>query len=368
MKPAIEQTAFHGGRMTINLRALQANWCMLAKRAMPAETAAAVKADAYGLGIDAVVPALLEVGCKTFFVAHMSEALRVRALSRQARIYVLNGLPLGATQAYLEAHLCPVLGSLAEIEEWRNSAPADAPSALHVDTGLNRLGLSAHEIRQVPTPYQPDLLLSHFVASEAPDDPINDQQIKAFNAARALIQSKASSLCNSSALFLNATNEIVFDLVRPGYALYGGNPTPNQPNPMHEVVRLEARIMQLREVQAGDSIGYNHQWTAERACLIATLSLGYADGYHRAGAGVARASGGVGILHGVHCPIVGRISMDLITLDVSAAPDPKRGDWVSMLGGGLALDDVAKRLNTNGYEVLTSLGRRHERVYIKSQN
>ena len=356
----------HGGRLTIDLRALAGNWRQLAGRAGPAETAAAVKADAYGLGIEAVVPALLQAGCRSFFVAHFSEALRVRAVAPDAVIYVLNGLPPQGCSAFHTLDLRPVLGSLDEIAEWLAHSPQDAPAALHVDTGLNRLGLSPPEMALLPKNFRPALVMSHFVASEIPGDPINLRQIATFRAVRDMIPDVPASLCNSSGLFLPAGKEITFDMVRPGYALYGGNPTPGAPNPMREVVRLEARLIQLREVESGVSVGYNAQWYARRPSIIATVSLGYADGYLRSGGATAEQVGGKALVNGVECPLAGRISMDLITIDVTDVPGVRRGDWAVLVGGGLALDDVADRLHTNGYEVLTSLGRRHERVYLSS--
>lgn len=354
----------HGGRLTIDLAALAENWRRLAARARPAEAAAVVKADAYGLGIEAVVPALAKAGCRTFFVAHLSEGMRVRDSAPEAVIYVLNGLPPGVAATYHEFALRPVLGSLEEVADWCAEAPAGAPAALHVDTGMNRLGLAASDMAQLPADFTPALLISHFVSSEIGDAPLNARQIAAFEALHKTNPTFPASLCNSSGLFLKVENQIHYDLVRPGYALYGGNPTPGQINPMREVVRLEAKILQLRTIAAGESVGYNSQWTARRPSLIATLSLGYADGYLRSGGGTDQHAGGLAVVHGIRCPIAGRISMDLITLDVTDVPAVKRGDLACVLGGGLALDEVAARLGTNGYEVLTSLGRRHERRYI----
>lgn len=355
--------AFHGGRLSIDLAALVENWRLLAARAAPAKTAAAVKADAYGLGIEAVVKALGKAGCEIFFVAHLSEATRVRRVLPSAILYVLNGLPLQSAPAYRAIDARPVLGSREEVCEWLRQGNG-APAALHVDTGMNRLGLPPSEVGNLPERFVPCLLMSHFVSSEMPDDPINERQIAAFRAVHEQNPEWPASLCNSSGLFLKVENQIHFDVVRPGYALYGGNPRPGVPNPMREVVRLEARVAQLRTVPAGDSVGYNSQWRAQRDSRIATLSIGYADGYLRSGGGVGAEAGGEALVHGVRCPIAGRISMDLITVDVTDAPPVQRGDWVTLLGGGLDLDEVAGRLKTNGYELLTSLGRRHERLYV----
>jgi alanine racemase len=366
-----------GGILTVDLRALAQNWRRLRDRAGTAECAAVVKADAYGLGIEAAVPALAAAGCRTFFVAHLGEGARARAGAPDATIYVLNGLLPGSAPTYAEHDLRPVLGSHEEIAEWAafcRGAGGRLAAAVHVDTGMNRLGLRVDEaLALVRDPILADLesalVMSHLVSAEEPENPINARQIEAFAAVRGVWPGVRASLANSSGIFL--TQAPHYDLVRPGYALYGGNPTPGRDNPMRPVVRLEARIVQLRSVEAGDRAGYNGQWTAPGPRRLATLSVGYADGYPRAASStdVKRQAGAPiaeAIVAGRRCPFAGRVSMDLITIDVSAVPEAEvaRGDLVTLIGDDLAIDEVGARAGTIGYEILTSLGRRYARRYV----
>ena len=353
--------------LTIDLSAVATNYRLLRARAAPAQCAAVVKADAYGLGIDDVVPALSRAGCETFFVAHVSEARRVRAVARAAKIYVLNSLPLGGAAALRTVDAVPVLGSLAEIARWRAGA-GDAPFALHVDTGMNRLGVSMAEAADIARGGAAgiELVMSHFVSSEDMSDPANARQVAAFAKLRALFPRAKLSLSNSSGLFLEARP--MLDLVRPGYALYGGNPTPGAPNPMRAVVKLEAPVIQLRLIEAGETVGYNSQWTARRRTRLATVSIGYADGFPRAAGGTdARREGAQGIVRGARCRIAGRVSMDLIVLDVTDAPrDVAPGDMAEFLGAEIGIDELAEHGGTIGYQVLTGLGARYAREYVGS--
>lgn len=366
-----------GGVLTIDLAALADNWRKLAALASPAECAAVVKADAYGIGLEAAVRALVRAGCRTFFVAHLAEGVRARASAPDATIYVLNGLLPGTGPAYLEESLRPVLGSLPEIEEWAflsRTRGGALPAALHVDTGMNRLGLSLEEAEALRTgdalaEFAPTLLMSHFVSSEEPDHALNARQIAILARLHSAFPGVSASLANSSGIFLGP--EAHFDLVRPGYALYGGNPAPGRPNPMRDVVRLEGRIVQVRTVPAGETAGYNAQWTAGDPRRLATISVGYADGYPRAASATdaKTASGmpaGEAVVGGKRCPLAGRVSMDLITVDVTGArPEAvSRGATVTLIGDGLGLDEVGARAGTIGYEILTSLGRRYARRYV----
>ncbi|MHB2169245.1 alanine racemase [Alsobacter sp. R-9] len=356
--------------VTIDAGALAGNWRLLARRAGTAETAAVVKADAYGTGIGVAVPALRSAGCRTFFVAHAGEGRAVRAAAPDAVVYVLNGLLPGMAPELAAHGLRPVLGSLAEIEEWNAHAVAGrvAPeAAIHVDTGMNRLGLSVDETaeiaRRLPSlAVRPSLLMSHFVESEVPGSAVTARQVRDFAALRPLFPGVPGSLSNSSGLFCNPA--AFHDLVRPGYALYGGNPTPGRPNPMRPVVSLTARIVQVRDVQAGDTVGYNGQWTAPGPRRLATISVGYADGYPRAASARDGQPGGEAVVGGVRCPLAGRVSMDLIVLDVSEAPSDavRRGAPVQLIGETLTVDEVGARAGTIGYEILTGLGRRYART------
>ncbi len=364
-----------GAILTIDLGALADNWRTLRDRAGGAECAAVVKADAYGLGIEPAAAALAVAGCRTFFVAHLSEARRVRHACPDATIYVLNGLLPGTEDAFLPDGIRPVLGSRDELADWARfcrDRGRRLPAAIHVDTGMNRLGLPVAEALALAgdgllAAFEPALLMSHLVAAEDADHAVNDRQIGAFERVRAAFPGVPASLANSSGIFHGRVP--AYDLVRAGFALYGGNPTPGRDNPMRPVVRLEARIVQVREVPDGKGVGYNGTWTARGPRRLATLSIGYADGYSRAASRTdadGDAPRGVAIVAGRRCPFAGRVSMDLIILDVTdLAPDAvKRGDRAVLIGDGLTVDEVGARAGTIGYEVLTSLGKRYDRRYV----
>jgi alanine racemase len=362
-------------RLRIDLGALAANWRELAKRSAPGRCAAVVKANAYGTGVSEAAPALWEAGARVFFVAHFSEGLAARrVLPVDATIYVLNGLESGADPAdYVEHRLAPVVGGEEELERWSGFARRRgslSPCALHLDTGMNRLGFESLARLQAAMETHgassgADLLMSHFVSSEITHDPINPAQIERFEAARAAFPHLPASLANSSGMFLDSSP--IYDLARPGYALYGGNPTPGRPNPMRPVVTLTAAIQQIRWIEAGMTCGYNAQWTAKRPTRLATLLIGYADGLPR-GAGATDAKPGAEVaVAGRRCPLVGRVSMDLAIVDVTDLPKDavRAGDRVEFFGSTVDLDDFATRCGTIGYHVLTSLGPRYQREYVR---
>jgi alanine racemase len=357
-----------GAILTIDLGTLTANWRFLRDKVQPAECAAVVKADAYGIGLEPALRALAKAGCCTFFVAHVSEALRVRAIDQECTLYLLNGLTPGSAQALARDSIRPVLSSLSEIEEWaafsqfRGSRLA---AAIQFDTGINRLGIPSDQIERVRPlldAFDPTLLMSHFAESEVVS-PRNATQIAAFEKVRAAFPNIPASLCNSSGIFLH--ERPFLDLIRPGYALYGGNPTPNTPNPMQSVVSLNARILQVREVAAGERVGYGGEWTAPRASRLATLSIGYADGLPRSGIAIDR-SGIEAVVARRRCPFVGRLSMDLSLVDVTYLPDGavRRGDLVEILGSTIGIDELGRKSGTIGYEILTRLGQRYARRYV----
>jgi alanine racemase len=360
-----------GGILTVDLAAIEANWRALGSRATPSECAAVIKADGYGCGIEPVAQRLAQAGCKAFFVADLTEARRARATVEEPAIYVLNGLLPDTAALYPELRARPVIGSLAELAEWDAFCSANAwhgGAALHVDTGMNRLGISAEEAAALAPRIRSEnhgitLLMSHLACSELPEHPLNEQQIKLFREVRMLYRGIPSSLANSSGIFLG--NAAHCDMVRPGVALYGVNPTPGQRNPMQAVIGLQARIVQLRSVAKGESVGYDAAWTAKRASKIAVVAVGYADGYLRASSSSDLAPGGDAIVAGQRCPLAGRVSMDLLVIDITALPDgaARRGELVTLIGGEITVDDVAIKAGTIGYEVLTSLGRRYHRVY-----
>jgi alanine racemase len=355
-----------GGTLTVDLAAIVANWQALRRQLLTVECAAVVKANAYGLGLKPVVGALARAGCKTFFVADIAEARIVRARAKDATIYVLHGFTLQCAEVFIELAARPVINSMTELAEW-DAFVADRAwqggAALHVDTGMNRLGVSPEEAAALAPRAQTQnhgiaLLLSHLACADIPDHPLNAKQLKLFRELRGLYSGIAASLANSSGIFLGDAN--YFDLARPGAALYGINPTPGRPNPMASVVELTGRIVQLRTVARDQTIGYGATWTARRNSRIAAVALGYANGLLRAGSAGDEHPGGAAIVAGKRCPIVGRISMDLLMVDITDLPDGavRRGDFATLIGGELSIDEVAAAAGTIGYEVLTRLGMR----------
>jgi len=357
--------------LTIDLAALVANWRELRQRAAPAQCAAVIKADGYGCGLEPVAVALADAGCETFFVAHLAEGRRARVAAPRATIYVLNGLLPGTASAYVGCNLHPVLGSLAEFAEWTSFVAATGwhgGAALQVDTGMSRLGLSFEEAAWLADQPQSErgelvLLMSHLACAEVPEHPLNARQMAAFRELRNLFPGIPGSLANSSGIFLDP--EAHHDLVRPGVALYGANPTPFHVNPMRTVVNLSARIIQVRTVEEGETVGYGAGWTAKRTTRLAVVSIGYGDGLLRATSGRDDKPGAEAVVAGRRCPVAGAVSMDLLALDVSDLPEdkPRRGDFVTLLGQEIGVDELASHAGTIGYEILTSLGRRYRRIY-----
>ena len=351
--------------LEIDLDAVAANWRQL--DAMHAgETGAAVKADAYGLGAEQVAPALLKAGCRNFFIAHLSEGLALRPLLPGAMLAVLHGILPGEAAEFVAQDLVPVLASLGDVERWRREAARQGrklPAILHADTGMSRLGLSAQEMAAIeddPSLLQGikvEILLSHLVSSEIPQAESNFAQLQRFNALRGRYPGTKTSLANSAGMFLDLS--FMSDLARPGAALYGLNPTPNAPNPMRPVIRLSSRILQIRTIEAGETVGYNATWTAPRRSRIATVAAGYADGFLRSLSNRASAR-----FDGHPLPLVGRVSMDLATFDVTDRPDLQPGDSLELIGPQHDADAIAVEAGTNGYEILTSLGRRYQRRYV----
>jgi alanine racemase len=360
-----------GGTLTIDLAAVEANWRALARRAMPAECAAVIKADGYGCGIEPVAAMLAKAGCKTFFVADLFEARRVRAVTPEPAIYVLNGLMPGTASAFAELHVRPGIGSLSELAEWDAFVSANdwrGGAALHVDTGMNRLGISPEEAGALAARIRAEghgitLLMSHFACSEEQEHPLNDKQIKLFREIRILYRGIPSSLANSSGVFLGSAAHC--DLVRPGAALFGVNPTPGRANPMRPVIDLRGRIVTLRSVKRGETVGYNAGWTAKRDTQLAVVAVGYADGYLRAASASDTRTGADAIIAGLRCTLAGRVSMDLLAVDITDLPEGavRRGDVATLIGDEISVDHLAANAGTIGYEVLTSLGRRYHRVY-----
>ncbi|HEX3938749.1 MAG TPA: alanine racemase [Xanthobacteraceae bacterium] len=371
--PAAPET---GSTLTVDLAAITANWRMLADRLLAAECAAVVKANAYGLGLPQVTTVLAKAGCKTFFVADLAEARVVRSRAPDAAIYILHGFTPDWGEGLLEINARPVINSATELAEWDAFVAAHSwrgGAALQVDTGMRRLGISADEAVALAPRAQTEnhgiaLLMSHLVCAEIADHPLNAKQIRLFRELHTLYPGVPASLVNSSGIFLGDAGH--FDLARPGAALYGVNPTPGRPNPMKSAVELSSRILQIRSVARDDTVGYDATWTAKRTSRIAVIALGYADGLMRGGGGTDERPGGAAIVAGRRCPIVGRISMDLVCADVTDLPDGAvhRGDQAVLIGGEIGLDEAAAAAGTIGYEVLTRLGLRSHVVYRSDQD
>lgn len=358
--------------LIIDLDALCDNYRTLFDMAEDATCAAVIKANAYGTGAAKAATALSAAGCHTFFVATFEEALVVRKAVPSASVYVLDGLFPGACKDYVAQNIRPVLSSIEDAAEWAEFCVAQNeqhPAALHVDTGMNRLGLGHNETLSFredtlqPAGLAPALLMSHLACADTPDDPKNAQQLERFREIRATFPDCPASLANSGGIMLGP--DFHFDMVRAGVALYGAEAVTGKP-PLAPVVQLHARISQLHEAEAGETVGYGASQPLERKTRIATVCAGYADGiFRRLGSGKPESSLVAHI--GNHpAPVLGRVSMDLVTLDVTDVPEDMvhRGGWAEIIGPNTSLDDLARRAGTIGYEVLTNLSRRAQRIYL----
>ena len=358
--------------LTVDLGALRANWARLNEVSGRAECAGVIKADAYGLGLAPIARALTNEGCKTFFVATIDEGRTAREVQPGATIYVLDGLLPGAEAYYAGFDLRPVLSSLAEVRDWAAYSRARGrrlAAAIHIDTGMNRLGMPEAELHELVA--EPGLLaaidttlvMSHLACADEPANPMNRQQRDTFNRLRALLPPAPASLSNSGGTFLGPAYH--FDVVRPGIALYGGRAHEGEPNPMRTVVRLKAKILQVHEVAPGATVGYGAIYRVQRPSRIATIACGYADGFLRALSVATGEAGPVGYIGDYPVPIVGRVSMDFITVDVTDVPEEltRRGGWVEVMGQRVTVDDLTDRAGTIGYELLARLGPRVHRVY-----
>ena len=359
--------------LTIDLGALVANWLRLREMSQRAECAAVVKADAYGLGMEQAASALSRAGCKTFFVATIAEAGSLRALLPDATIYVLGGLLTNTAPLFQLHNLRPVLNSEAEVKEWAEYCAASGqplPAAIHIDSGMNRLGLSALEVDAIAPVaslwkmFELSLIMSHLACSDEVGHPKNERQRKIFDALRAKLPSAPASLANSAGILLGRQHH--YDMVRPGIAIYGGRPQQTGDNPFQPAVTLFGRILQVRDVVSGETIGYGATRTLKRPTRIAVVAVGYADGIFRA-LSTRDDKEGLSVFIGGHAaPILGRVSMDLITVDVTTIPGDiaRRGEWVELIGPNVSAQAMAHHAGTIDYEILTNLGTRALRRYI----
>jgi alanine racemase len=351
--------------LTIDLDAIAANYRLLAERARPAVAAAAIKADAYGLGVMPVSRTLWAEGCRDFFVATLDEGIELRGLLGQARIAVLNGLIAGEPALFREHGLMPVLNDLGQVDEWRADCRDNgpAPAVLHLDTGMARLGLPPAELDKLARDHsrldgiELALIMSHLACADEHDETVSQRQRNDFAAALARLPRAPASLSASSGIFLGP--DYLFDMVRPGVSLHGINPRPGRPNPLRPVVRLQAKILQIRDVDTPQTVGYGASHRFAGPARLATLAAGYADGYPRSLSGRGTAHIGAAAVS-----VLGRVSMDLITVDVTRVPEARPGDMVDLIGPHHDVDALADEAGTIGYEILTSLGRRYRRHYL----
>lgn len=365
-------------RLTIDLGALADNWRDMAKRSGKARTAAVVKADAYGLGLEDCGITLYEAGARDFFVAVVQEGVTLRTYAPDARIYVLSGIWPGQEHLFYEHGLVPVLVSEEQLAFWMavTAEHGEHPCAIHVDTGFNRLGIPLEEAIAFaedvsrPASFAPVLILSHLHSGDSPESNFNRVQLEAFRRIAEAFDGVPVSLAASGGVFLGP--DYHFDLTRPGIAVYGGEAVNGNTNPMRPVVKAEARIIQIREAKAGETVSYGGTYKLSRDSRLAIVSAGYADGYLRSlsGSGVAVRDvipkGAEGFIAGHRVPVAGRVTMDLTIFDVTDVPRNRirAGDYIELFGPNMPLDDVARVAGTIGYELLTSLGLRYERRYI----
>ncbi len=355
--------------LTVRLGAVAANYRECRRRAGPAIVTGVVKADGYGLGVEPVARTLARAGCDTLFVARLEEGVKLRPLAPGARIFVLDGAYPGAAPALVAHRLTPVLNSLAEIAAWSAAARerhTTLDAAVQVDTGMNRLGLPPYELAQLSSDISGRLAglnlvltMSHLACADDPASPMNALQRDRFRAALATLPPAPASLASSGGILLG--QDYAFDMVRPGLALYGGNPHPGAPNPFATAAVLTGRILQLRRVDKGECVGYGASFQVGRPGTLATIALGYADGLMR-----AIGNRGVGAIGGMRAPVAGRVSMDLITLDLTDIPEAllRVGADVEFLGDTISLEELARAAGTAPYEILTLLGTRAPRRYV----
>lgn len=349
MKPA--------GIVDVDLAALRRNYATLARAAAPGETAAVVKSNAYGLGIERVSHCLYTEGCRDFFVATAGEGVVLRSFLPESRVYVLEGLAGSSCEEFVAANMIPVLNTPAEYREWGSTGPA----AVHIDTGMNRLGFGPDEIDELKShsgaAVDVRLVMTHLACGDTPQHKLNRLQLDRFNRLRQFWPGARTSIA-SSAANLRSSDDFKSDLARPGVALFGGNPFDQVPSPVEAVVTLRARIVQVRTVRAGQTIGYGATFTADRDMRTAIVGIGYSDGYMR-----SLGNCGIAEVNGRRVPVVGRVSMDLLCLDVSGIDGVAADDWAVMIGSSISLEELAALAGTINYELLTALGPRLQRVY-----
>lgn len=360
-------------KLTVDLGAIVDNWRLLGGHTQPINCGAVIKANAYGLGDLRVAQALLRAGCREFFVAHVEEGATLKeaignAWPRDASLHVLHGPEPGSEMTCLAYGLTPVLNSLSQISRWQDLARSKGrvlPAAIQVDTGMARLGLSEKPFMRLLSDPQglqgisPTLVMSHLASAEESDNPINRMQLARFKPLRRMLPRARGCFANSSGIFLGS--DYHFDLVRPGAALYGVAPVVGKPNPMRQVIQVQAQLIQWRHIESGEGVGYNHTWSAKRRTRIGTVAIGYADGLLRSASNRAQLR-----LGNLAVPVIGRVSMDTVTVDLTEVPEDlsRAGTMLHVIDDEQPIDSLAQQAGTNAYEILTSLGSRFERNYI----
>ncbi|AEI38406.1 MAG: alanine racemase [Zymomonas mobilis subsp. pomaceae] len=339
-------------RLYLDISALVGNWNVL-NRITAGACGAAIKANGYGLGAQSVKTYLAQAGCRDFFVSSWDEVRRLGSLDSGLSLSVLHGLREEDLSYALSVNARPVLCSPSMIQRWKNYA-ADRPCDVMVDTGMNRLGLTMEQAASgLLEGLKIENMLSHLACADEPDHPLNQKQLIQFQILFTKKQAKRYSLANSAGLFLDSAYH--FDLARPGLALYGGIPSPKAEGVIKPVVSLSAQVIQVKDVTKGDSIGYGACFTASEKMRVAILHIGYADGYWR-----AFFQKGQAVKEGVPCPVVGRISMDMITVALPEGLAVQEGDWFSV---DFALQKAAEQTGLSQYELLTSLGDRYQSIW-----
>lgn len=342
-------------KLIINTNALAENYKTLNRP--NTECAAVVKADGYGLGVHTVTKTFAKAGCKRFFVAHLSEAIAVRDFMKKNKVYVFHGIRKNEAKIFIENNIIPVINNFAELEIWSKAAKnlgKKLPLVVHIDTGMNRLGFSFSDLdnlyeklSDIKGLFEIDFFMSHLACADDLTHEMNGVQLNKVNKIKDLFGGHKLSLANSSGIFLGS--KFHFEILRPGIALYGGNPTPSKKNPMKNVINLTSRIMNIRTIDSKSTVGYGGEHSVSKGSKIATVPFGYADGYLRSSKKTFVA------INGKRANVVGRVSMDMITVDVSNIDAVKSGDAVEIIGDNISIDELASSAGTISYEILTGL-------------
>ena len=372
--PLVDNHKISNSFLEINIDSIIHNYQLINNKVGNTECAAVLKADAYGMGASVIAKALDKAGCSTFFVATIDEGIELRACfsKDENQIAVLSGLLEGSEDIFYSNKLTPVLNDTEQIKKWaiyNKQKNISAPSILHIDTGMNRLGLTINELYDIiknPTELKElhvEWIMSHLACGDQPRDIMNEKQLSVFLNAKKEFPNVKASLANSAGVFLGQSYHL--DMVRPGIALYGSGSGSIPSKPLKQVIKLYSRILQIRTLSTGASVGYGASYRVSEATRVATVGLGYADGYLRSLSNCSWV-----FFNGLRLPVIGRISMDYITIDITQIASEKiqTGDFIEIIGDKFTLDDLATVANTVPHELLTRLGTRHHRIYRNTNN